>query len=254
MDKIFQKHAPKNPLSNEEVTKTNTLLIEELEKTGFTVISNKENNISVKFDIEKHIDNARDIMVLRKSVFDNAIVSLITYYENFLAEIARFHLTSNKSSINQNFSIEVKDILTYENYTQLIESIIEKEIEKLLKSTTKEMHDRIFTFGYNQKYFKSKKSKLFEIFARRNAIVHSNSKADSQYMKASGNIYKFKSNDIIKTDLEYLKESVLTLLTIGLIIVSGEWNNYKFDYTEEESNELNNTIERIAFKTLLQEK
>lgn len=243
MSEIITKYEPKNPLNEDERIESRKLIKEEVSRR---LLVNVLSETHFEINASQTIDRVEQLLHATESTYNNGVITLITHYEIFLSELLKFHLTNNPKKIKNEYLTPFDKLLMTGNVQALIDDIIIKEVESIMSCNVKEMHEKIFNLGYNDKYFKNNISNIYEIFARRNAIVHNKSIVDSKYMKF-GNIYSFKSGDEIKTDIKYLTNAVSILITHVLLLIAHEWNNYPISLDVDDEDNMNNAIERIAF-------
>lgn len=219
-----------------------------IKNSGFD-FSNREINHHLGRQL---LDKMNQIANLPKMNRDSSIISLTTYFENFISDLVSFHLSENKEKIQSTLELTSTDVSKLTDINYLYEDLIEKDVTKLLEMPFKKMLDELFS-SYDNEYFKEHKSYIIELFARRNSIVHSKNCANKKYMDISGNPYKLKLGQTIEIDEFYIIEQTNRIITLGLLLVSSELSKYEVsDLSEEDLIRLHNIIEKAAFDQLVE--
>ncbi|HEK0329323.1 TPA: hypothetical protein SMR43_003617 [Proteus mirabilis] len=142
----------------------------------------------------------------------NTLISMVSEFDYFISEllnnIYRFNHDYIKSSQR---AFNFQEIMTYGSLDEIIDSVIEKEIENVLRSSHSEQ------FSYLEKKFSINTLKKFdswgdfiELTERRNLFVHTNGRVSKQYLAVCER-EKYKANanygDVVHVDDEYLKKA-----------------------------------------------
>ncbi|MBF0693400.1 hypothetical protein IR150_18300 [Providencia alcalifaciens] len=178
------------------------------EKRAYWVIKNPRKRQESKEKISERYQLIRVINLLPR----NTLISMVSEFDYFISEllnnIFRFNHDYIKSS-QKSFSFQ--EIMEYDNLDELMDYVIEKEIEGVLRSSHSEQ------FSYLEKKFNISTLKKFdswggfiELTERRNLFVHTNGRVSKQYLSVCER-ENYKSNvncgDVVHVDDEYLKNA-----------------------------------------------
>lgn len=178
------------------------------EKRAYWVIKNPRKRQESKEKISERYQLIRVMNLLPR----NTLISMVSEFDYFISEllnnIFRFNHDYIKSSQR---SFNFQEIMEYDNLDEIIDYVIEKEIENVLRSSHSEQ------FSYLEKKFNISTLKKFdswggfiELTERRNLFVHTNGRVSKQYLSVCER-EKYKANvscgDVVHVDDEYLKNA-----------------------------------------------
>src|SRR5690625_3208002 len=146
-----------------------------MEKKGYKLMN--ELNIH---KIATVFEEFNQILMLPKLNNENAVISMVTYFENFLSDLLYFRLSNKNENIKSSYTITFENIHEFENTSELIDTLINKDISILLNKSFKEMLNE-FVQPYDKDFYHKTRKYIFELFARRNAIIHSKSFVNDTY-------------------------------------------------------------------------
>ena len=186
----------------------------------------------------------------------NAVIGMVSKYDGFLGRLTK-QLFSDKPEIlnGSDREFKVSDILTYADFNELKEVLIEKEIETLLrKNHVDQLQWLEAKLSMALKDFKLF-SEFVEIMERRNLFVHCNGIASRQYIlecKRNG----VKLPDDIKpgvrldADFEYVVNTYRVLFQVGVMLGFVLWHKIR----PQEGVEMMNSLSEVAYDLIKDEK
>lgn len=179
--------------------------------------------INQKIDRLKEIDKGF-------SVLPGAILlSLVATFDSYIAETVRQLLVSRPERYeNSDKTIPVKAVLSMGSFDEVLSSIIDDEIDALMRGSHEEQVrfiEKTFNIEIRDKY--GKWSSFSEIFERRNIAAHGNLIANKHYIgncKRHGfDVADIEIGDSLDLDAEYLSAAVDTLLEFGILLMTSLW-------------------------------
>lgn len=216
-----------------------------MEKKGYKLMN--ELNIH---KIATVFEEFNQILMLPKLNNENAVISMVTYFENFLSDLLYFRLSNKNENIKSSYTITFENIHEFENTSELIDTLINKDISILLNKSFKEMLNE-FVQPYDKDFYHKTRKYIFELFARRNAIIHSKSFVNDKYLQSCGNPLKLKKESEIITTTEYILEQSNRLLTLAIILINSEILNVNIKELETKVlDKFVDIIEKSAFDQL----
>lgn len=239
-----------NPLDLDSIKSLSLEIKESLDKKGFRF----NVNTTIK-DFEILTENISLSEQISKASFINAITSAVMNYENLISTLLRYFYNNNQDSIENEISINIKKLASFESIKDIQHAMIETQVESIMKLPFVDMHKKLSKGPYNVEYYNFYKNNINEIFSRRNSLVHNNAVVSGQYLQTSGNIFNLKKGDSLVPSSEYVVNAIDILLTQGLLMIISQWN--KENHAEIDPNliiDTNKSIERISFKLLTAEK
>jgi hypothetical protein len=214
----------------------------------------KEFQIPIEqFNLFNRLDKDFDIAKAAMEILPrNFIVSLVSQYDAYLAELYRtlFKIKPELAfSLDKEFSFQ--EILKFKSLEDLKSSVIEKDVEKLLREShfeqLKVLEKRITKHTGKEFTLTSKLSVLptfIEVAERRNLFVHCNGIVSSQYLEVCKkhnvlNIDKITLNETLKVDPEYFDKAYRTYYEIGVKLCQVLWRKFLPDKIEEADRSIN---------------
>lgn len=181
------------------------------------------------------------------------VVSLVSQYDAFLGDLARiihqiqpelFHSVDRQMSFNQ--------IMDFENIEDVKESILEKEVESLLREShyeqLKTLERKISAISKNE-FVLTKNLPILptfiEVTERRNLFVHTNGIISKQYLencskhKVSG-CEEMKVGDRLHVKPEYFHVAYQAIFEMGVKLAHVLWRKFCPESREAADKDLNN--------------
>lgn len=163
----------------------------------------------------------------------NAVIGMVCKYDGYLAMLTK-QLFIDKPEILNGSEKEFKasDILTYVDFNELKEVLVEKEIESLLRKN----HIEQLQWLESKLSIELRKFKLFpdfvEIMERRNLFVHTNGVVSRQYLsECKKNGVKFseeiKPGDELDAYYEYVRKTYSVLFQVGVMLGFVLWHKMR---------------------------
>lgn len=174
----------------------------------------------------------------------SAINSMVTSFEEFIAILLRIYLLQNITTLTT-----AKKVLTYqtllqcEDYTSIIDIIIEKEIEELLRDShvwqIKYLDDNL-KLGVEKEF--SGWKNFIEILERRNIFVPTNGVVSKQYLSRCKShkvdTGAVKIGDFLYPDYQYIRSAFLYFYEISVRIFQAFSRRLFPDELENADNEI----------------
>lgn len=169
----------------------------------------------------------------------NAVIGLVSKYDGYLSMLTK-QLFIDKPEILNGSEKEFKasDILTYADFNELKEVLVEKEIESLLRKN----HVDQLQWLESKLNIELRKFKLFpdfvEIMERRNLFVHTNGVVSRQYLsECKKNGVKIsedlKPGDELDAYYEYVSKAYSVLFQVGVMLGFILWHKMRPNEGEE---------------------
>lgn len=151
------------------------------------------------------------------------IVSLISLYDAFLNNILRSLYSIRPDKLNSSeLSLTFSQLSKFKTVDEAQESIIEKRIEKILRSSHQDQIEVLEKELEVNTLRKFKKWPIFvEICQRRNLFVHSDGKVSSQYLSVCAQehvdeIDSIQKNSVLTVDKAYFEKAFEVFYEIGI--------------------------------------
>lgn len=151
------------------------------------------------------------------------IVSLISLYDAFLGNILRSIYSIRPDKLNSSeLSLTFSQLSKYQTVDEAKESIVEKRIENILRSSHQDQFDVLEKELEVQTLRKFDKWPLFiEITQRRNLFVHNDGKVSSQYLSICTKehvetIDSIQKDSVLNVDKEYFNRAFEVFYEIGV--------------------------------------
>lgn len=190
-------------------------------------------------------------------LYKSALMSLTSAVEFFFSELIRFHLSKYPEIVNSSEKkYTYSDLLEFKNLDEIKERTVDDYIESLIRGR---VEDWSKYFCKMQKTNLSavnerNKSKMVEIFARRNLYAHNQGVVNSQYLsRVEGDFKaKYKVGDKLKTDFKYVSDAINNIETYFLGLAFSYWKHVD-KKSEERSNLFTEYIyERLKSKNYIE--
>lgn len=187
---------------------------------------------SIIFD--KMLMNLHNIIRAYDMVGVNAVIGMVSKYDGFLGLLTK-QLFKDKPEILNGSEKEFKasDILTYSDFDELKDMLVEKEIEALLrKNHIEQLHWLENKLGFKQLRDFKVFPDFVEIMERRNLFVHSNGVVSRQYLseckKYGVNLQEgVKVGDRLGADINYVNKAHTVLFQVGVMLGFVLWHKIK---------------------------
>lgn len=191
-----------------------------LKKDGLKPLSYK-NLSGDTIDITKNYTFGAISHLTRKANPRRALIDAIAYFEHYLSELekqvyldypGKLSATSNSDS-GEGYSKLLRFIINSETREEIVHKLVEEKIRSLFygKPIDFFLKDKAkLEFGQHFNNFSAQLEDYSELVARRNIIIHNNSKVDRKYLReVKGS--SFKVGQKIKITSEYVWKSILLL-------------------------------------------
>jgi len=153
-----------------------------------------------------HIDKYE--YILKESILSHIIVS----FENYLSEIYRLLLKTTPLLYFENQTILLADVFG-ENFMDSISDKFESEIENKMRNSLETLTLICGKENIDINRYEKIVESFTEIYYRRNAYVHTQGRANKDYMKkvSSSFLKNISDNDFLVCDDIYIENSIITL-------------------------------------------
>jgi len=187
-----------------------------------------------------------------QNLFENqAIVTLVSRFDEFLGEIIKLVLGQNPSWLKSSEkTITYKELIDLKSIDKAIEGVIHKEVENLLRDSHEEQInyvDEKLKLGIEQKF--EKYSEFLEIAERRNLFVHTGGVVSQQYIDKcnsfGADIKKTKQGDCLSSHTEYFTNAFMVYFEIALRISQASYRRLFPNELESADRALNNLAIRF---------
>lgn len=169
----------------------------------------------------------------------STLLSLVAVYDSYTVELIRILLRGRPDRYaHADKLISVKDVLSMNSFDEVIDSIIESEVDGLMRSSHQEQIQYIennFNIKIRESY--QKWARFVEIFERRNLVAHGNTIVNNAYFKNCNSVGFKVDAEKLGTTLnlsdKYLKTSLDALTEFGLLLIFSLWRKALPDKVEE---------------------
>lgn len=219
-------------LAEEEITSIEEKIDKEVD---IKLIEDKENGDVIKFEIDskgnknfqKAIKAFKADHHRRVALYNNALISLISSVEWFLAQVIHQHFRKNPriiSSKEKQFSLE--ELSNFDSIDDAKDYLIEKTVESVLRGSIDDWFNFLksklkLSMGYVDEYY----PKLVEATQRRNLLIHNGGKVNriylSKYPKSLGECPNIGEDIFVLPD--YLSETIAIFEQNFLLIAAELW-------------------------------
>lgn len=185
----------------------------------------------------------------------NAVIGIVSRYDGFLADLMKLLFADKPEILNgSDKEFKASDILTYADFNELKEVLVEKEIETLLR---KNHVDQLQWLEAKLK-LTLKDFKLFpdfvEIMERRNLFVHANGIVSRQYIsECKKNGYTLpeglKPGDRLDADMAYVRKAYKVLFQVGIMLGFVIWHKIR----PQEGEEMMDSLSEVAYDLIKDE-
>lgn len=185
----------------------------------------------------------------------NAVIGMVSRYDGFLGDLMKQLFADKPEILNgSDKEFKVSDILTYADFDELKEVLVEKEIETLLRKN----HVEQLQWLEGKLKVPLKDFKLFpdfvEIMERRNLFVHCNGVVSRQYIsecKKNGVVLPedLKPGERLDADMAYVRKTFKVLFQVGVMLGFVIWHKLRVN----ESEELVDSLSEVAYELIRDE-
>ena len=146
--------------------------------------------------------------ILKESVLSHIIVS----FENYLSQIYRLLLETTPLLYFENQTILLADVFK-ENFLEAINDKFESEIDNKMRNSLDTLSIICAKENININRYEKIVENFTEIYYRRNAYVHTQGRANKDYMKKVGSSFlkNISDNDFLVCDDIYIENAIITL-------------------------------------------
>ena len=146
--------------------------------------------------------------ILKESILSHIIVS----FENYLSQIYRLLLETTPLLYFENQTILLADVFK-ENFLEAITDKFESEIDNKMRNSLDALSLICAKENIDINRYEKIVESFTEIYYRRNAYVHTQGKANKDYMKkvSSSFLKNISDNDFLVCDDIYIENSIITL-------------------------------------------
>lgn len=183
------------------------------------------------------------------------IVSLISEYDVYLSKLLRIIYLSKPELLNASEkNISLKQLFEFNSIEEAKESIIEKEIDCIMRESHIEQF-RLIEIKLNIKLTKDLPiwTKFVELTERRNLYVHNDGTVSNQYLKVCKenniNVTDINLGDELDVSPDYYEEAFNTIFEIGFKLGQVLWRKF----IPEEINNADENLISIGYDTLYEE-
>lgn len=213
-------------------------------KYGQTIKEDDKDSIRMSIEhsivFDKMLMNFHNIIRAYHMVGVNAVIGMVSKYDGFLGLLTKQIFKDKPEILNgSDKEFKVSDILTYADFNELKDVVVEKEIETLLRKNHVDQLQWLETkLGIKQlRDFKTLPD-FVEIMERRNIFVHSNGVVSRQYISDCKKYGVVLSADVtvgtlLEADMDYVQKVHTILFQVGVMLGFVLWHKIKPDEGEE---------------------
>jgi hypothetical protein len=194
----------------------------------------------------RNLDNSRRAFDMTG---ENALIGLVCKYDGFLGDLMK-QIFKDKPEILNGSDKEFKasDILTYKDFDELKDVLIEKEIESVLRKN----HVDQLQWLETKLNVELRKFKLLpeyvEIMERRNLFVHCNGVVSRQYLSECKKFNvklpeDLKPGDMLDAYIDYVRKAYMVLFQVGVMLGFVLWHKIR----PQESSEMIDRLSEVAY-------
>lgn len=187
----------------------------------------------------KMMRNIGNISLALEMIGVNAVIGMVSSYDGFLGDLMKQLFKDMPDILNgSDKEFKFSDILTYADFNELKEVLVEKEIESLLRKN----HVDQFQWLETKLKIPIKDFKLFpefvEIMERRNLFVHCKGVVSRQYISQckKNNVPlpdDFRPGTRLNADVDYVWKAYKVLFQVGIMLGFVMWHKLRPEETEE---------------------
>lgn len=188
---------------------------------------------------EKMMTNLDNTVQANYMVGVNAVIGMVSKYDGYLGRLTKQILKDKPEILNgSDREFKASDILTYTDFEELKDVLVEKEIETLLRKN----HIEQLQWLEKQLNIKLREFKVLpdfvEVVERRNLFVHCNGVVSRQYLaecKKHGATLPddIKVGDVLWADIAYVRKAYTVLFQVGVMLGFVLWHKLKPDDIED---------------------
>lgn len=224
-------HPEKFPLKEEIKSKLINSLSGELEvtseksnedRTTFTL--NVNNNDSSK--IKASMDKISKKQKRSSSLYQSALISVISYVEWFLAQLIHSYYRSNPNAIGiKDKQLSLNDLFELGSIDDAKKYLIDSKVESIMRSSLddwiKFLKEQV---GLSMGYIKESKPALIEACQRRNLYVHNGGVINSIYIKNCGfSNEEYSIGSQLDSDSDYIEATISAFERSFILIAAELW-------------------------------
>lgn len=186
---------------------------------------------------------------------ENAVIGLVSKYDGYLGKLTKQIFTDIPEILNSSDKeFKTSDILTYKDFEELKEVLIEKEIESLLRKNhvdqlqwlESKLNLELRKFKFMPEYV--------EIIERRNLFVHCNGVVSRQYISECKKYNVILSEEItpgstLNAFIDYVRKAYKVLFQVGVMLGFVLWHKIRPD----ESEEMMDSLSDVAYNLIKDE-
>ncbi|TXK77742.1 hypothetical protein [Paenibacillus sp. N3.4] len=228
------------PEKNEELTEAVDILENHVyELYGIKIISDGDvvrmkSHSKADSLINEYNLNANQINILYKS----SIINLVVFFEILISKLITKRISEHPKSININDkSLTFDEIVRLGSLENAQMFLIENEVETIMRKSYSDWLDYLTkNLKCNLSFINDCNDDVFEIFQRRNIIVHNDGIVNNIYLSKVSlkNKDKYKLGQSIKITNEYIEESIDLLERIGILIALEMWQKMEKKSSDRE--------------------
>lgn len=186
---------------------------------------------------------------------ENAVIGLVSKYDGYLGLLTKQIFTDKPEILNgSDKEFKASDILTYKDFDELKDVLMEKEIETLLrKNHVDQLQWLESKLGIELRKFKLL-PEYVEIMERRNLFVHCNGVVSRQYMSECKKYgcelpEKVKLGATLDAYIDYVRKAYKVLFQVGVMLGFTLW--YKI--RPQEGLEMIDSLSEVAYDLIKDE-
>jgi hypothetical protein len=186
-----------------------------------------------------------------EQLYKSSLISLISTIEWFYVQLLHFHYDKHPESAGiKNKTLTLSDLKSFETFKDAEKFLIEEKIESSVRASFKDWIETLKTdLNLKMGYLKEFEDEIFEIYQRRNILVHNGGVVNSIYLSKVSDSYKenLKIGDVISIDQEYLFKSMNRLHLVFSLFAFELWKKL-----EPENDERGIMAMNLGYKYLTQ--
>lgn len=169
----------------------------------------------------------------------NTVIGMVSKYDGFLGNLMKQIFADKPEILNgSDKDFKVSDILSYTDFHELKDVLVEKEIESLLRKSHVDqfqwLESKLKITLRNFKQF----PEFVEIMARRNLFVHCNGVVSRQYISECKKNAVSLPEDIrpgtkLDADMKYVEKTFKVLFLVGVMLGFVIWHKLRPNESEE---------------------
>lgn len=201
---------------------------------------------------DKMMKNLEDSRRAFDMTGENAVIGLVSKYDGFLGELTKQIFKDIPEMLNgSDKEIKASDILTYKDFDELKDVLIEKEIESVLRKNHVEQLQWLESkLNVELRKFKQL-PEYVEIVERRNLFVHCNGVVSRQYLseckKYSVVLHEdIKPGDILDAYINYVRKAYKVMFQVGVMLGFVLWHKIR----PQESSEMIDRLSEVAYNLI----